>query len=72
MSLEHDLWLFCSELTEILDFWSFTACSSNKPKNGQMNWEHDCDTCLLNYLRYEIFEVYVHNVVTSRKNGHLG
>ena len=39
-----------------------------------VNWAENtiCDTCLFNYLRYEIFEVFVHNVVTSRKNGQLG
>ena len=42
-----------------------TVVISRKMVKGAQNTI--CDTCALNSRRYEIFEVFAHNVVISRK-----
>ena len=68
MYSEHDLCYLCTELKKLWDFLSFISYSWNKPWDGQMIWEHDFVILVhLNSWRYEIFEVFPHTFVISRK-----
>ena len=68
MSLKHDLWYMCTELTEMYDIFELLS-HTDRISRKTVKWSENtiCVTCALNSRRYEIFEVFLHLVVISCK-----
>ena len=65
MSLEHDLWYLCTEITkyEIFEDLAHTVVIGRKTVKWRQNTV--CDACALKSRRYEILKVFAHTVVNK-------